>query len=78
MLYEVITHVDLTPGEVLARLRGDADVQALQGFPARSRSQRRFLEGEAAYCTVGLPPNNASNFDRRTSVGGGDVRNNFV
>lgn len=43
-LPEALTyHVDLTPNEVLARLRSDADVQILQGFPARGRSQRRFL-----------------------------------
>lgn len=43
-LPEVITyHVDLSPAEVLARLEGDGDVQVLQGFPARSRSQRKFL-----------------------------------
>lgn len=43
-LPEALTYtVDLSPGEVLARVRGDADVQVLQGFPARRRSNRRFL-----------------------------------
>lgn len=43
-LPEALTyHVDLAPPEVLARLRGDADIQVLEGFPARSRSRRRFL-----------------------------------
>jgi hypothetical protein len=43
-LPEALTyHVDLTPNEVLARLRGDGDVQVVQGFPARGRTQRRFL-----------------------------------
>lgn len=43
-LPEALTyHVDLTPPEVLARLRGDADVQVVQGFPARGRTSRRFL-----------------------------------
>lgn len=39
----LVYQVDLTPAEVLARLRGDADVQVLQGFPAQGRSQRKFL-----------------------------------
>lgn len=43
-LPEALTyHVDLTPAEVLARLRGEADVQVVQGFPARSRTTRKFL-----------------------------------
>lgn len=43
-LPEALTyHVDLTPAEVLARLQGDGEVQVLQGFPARSRTQRKFL-----------------------------------
>lgn len=43
-LPEALTyHVDLVPGEVLARLRGDEDVQVIEGFPARGRSQRKFL-----------------------------------
>jgi len=43
-LPEALTYrVDLAPGEVLARLRGDADVQILEGFPARGRTRRKFL-----------------------------------
>lgn len=43
-LPEALTYrVDLAPPEVLARLRGDADVQVVEGFPARGRSQRKFL-----------------------------------
>ena len=36
-------HVGLSPAEVLERLRDDPDVQVVAGFPARSRSDRRFL-----------------------------------
>jgi hypothetical protein len=35
--------VDLSPKEVLERLRGDPDVQVVSGFPARKRSGRKFL-----------------------------------
>jgi len=35
--------VELTPAEVLERLRRDPDVQVVSGFPARKRSGRRFL-----------------------------------
>lgn len=43
-LPEALTyHVDLTPAEVLARLRGEAEVQVLEGFPARGRSARKYL-----------------------------------
>ena len=43
-LPEALTyHVDLVPAEVLARLRGSADVQVVEGFPPRGRSQRKFL-----------------------------------
>ncbi len=36
-------HVELSPAEVLERLRDDPDVQVVAGFPAPSRSDRRFL-----------------------------------
>jgi hypothetical protein len=36
-------HVALTPAEVLERLKADPDVQVLEGFPARGRSDRKFL-----------------------------------
>jgi hypothetical protein len=43
-LPEALTYrVDLAPAEVLARLRGDADIQIVEGYPARSRTRRRFL-----------------------------------
>lgn len=43
-LPEALTyHVDLTPTEVLARLRGEAEVQVVEGFPARGRSARKYL-----------------------------------
>lgn len=35
--------VELTPSEVLDRLRTDPDVQVVSGFPARKRSGRKFL-----------------------------------
>lgn len=43
-LPEALTyHVDLTPAEVLARLRGEAEVQVVEGFPPRGRSARKYL-----------------------------------
>lgn len=43
-LPEALTyHVDLSPGEVLARLRGEPEVQVVEGFPARGRSARKYL-----------------------------------
>ncbi len=36
-------HVELTPAEVLAHLSADPDVQVIAGYPARGRSDRRFL-----------------------------------
>ena len=36
-------HVELTPAEVLARVESDPDVQRIAGFPARGRSDRKFL-----------------------------------
>lgn len=36
-------HVELSPAEVLERLKADPDVQVLDGFPARGRSDRKFL-----------------------------------
>lgn len=43
-LPEALTYrVDLAPGEVLARLRNDADIQIIEGYPARGRSRRKFL-----------------------------------
>ena len=36
-------HVELSPAEVLERLRADPDVQVIAGFPARGRSDRKFL-----------------------------------
>ncbi|HEY0133972.1 MAG TPA: hypothetical protein VGB85_07825 [Nannocystis sp.] len=36
-------HVELTPAEVLGRIAADADVQVIAGFPARGRSDRKFL-----------------------------------
>ena len=36
-------HVELTPAEVLERLKADPDVQVIAGFPARGRSDRKFL-----------------------------------
>lgn len=36
-------HVELSPAEVLERLKADPDVQVLEGFPARGRSDRKFL-----------------------------------
>lgn len=36
-------HVELSPTEVLERLKADPDVQVLDGFPARGRSDRKFL-----------------------------------
>lgn len=36
-------HVELTASEVLDRLRDDPDVQVVTGFPARGRSDRKFL-----------------------------------
>ncbi len=36
-------HVELTPEEVLGRIQADPDVQVIAGFPARGRSDRKFL-----------------------------------
>jgi hypothetical protein len=36
-------HVELSPAEVIERLRADPDVQVIEGFPARGRSDRKFL-----------------------------------
>ena len=36
-------HVELSPTEVLERLKADPDVQVLEGFPARGRTDRKFL-----------------------------------
>lgn len=36
-------HVELSPAEVLGRLKADPDVQVLDGFPPRARSDRKFL-----------------------------------
>lgn len=36
-------HVELSPTEVLARIETDPEVQLITGFPARSRSDRKFL-----------------------------------
>lgn len=40
---EFAYHVELSPAEVLARVESDPDVQLLTGFPARGRSDRKFL-----------------------------------
>jgi hypothetical protein len=40
---ELDYHVELSPAEVLERLKADPDVQVLEGFPARGRSDRKFL-----------------------------------
>ena len=40
---EFAYHVELTPAEVLARVETDPDVQRIAGFPARGRSDRKFL-----------------------------------
>jgi len=36
-------HVELSPAEVLERIKADPDVQVLEGFPARGHSDRKFL-----------------------------------
>lgn len=36
-------HVELTPAEVLERIHADPDVQVIAGYPARGRSDRKFL-----------------------------------
>ena len=36
-------HVELTPAEVLERLHADPDIQVIAGYPARGRSDRKFL-----------------------------------
>lgn len=36
-------HVELSPTEVLARVESDPEVQRVAGFPARGRSDRKFL-----------------------------------
>jgi hypothetical protein len=40
---QVTYRVELTPAEVIERLRQDPDVQVVSGFPARKRSSRKFL-----------------------------------
>jgi hypothetical protein len=40
---QFVYHVELTPAEVQERIRTDPDVQIITGFPARARSDRKFL-----------------------------------
>ena len=40
---EFAYHVELSPRELLARVEADPDVQMIAGFPARGRSDRKFL-----------------------------------
>ncbi|MBL9103458.1 MAG: hypothetical protein JNL82_21105 [Myxococcales bacterium] len=40
---QLVYRVELTPAEVLERLRKDPEVQVVSGFPARKRSGRKFL-----------------------------------
>lgn len=40
---QFVYHVELTPAEVQERLRADPSVQVITGFPARGRSDRKFL-----------------------------------
>lgn len=44
---EFAYHVELSPAEVLARIETDPDVQLISGFPARGRSDRKFLAERA-------------------------------
>jgi hypothetical protein len=45
---EFIYHVELSPAELLARVEADPDVQMITGFPARGRSDRKFLAERTA------------------------------
>ncbi len=45
---EFIYHVELSPAELLARVEADPDVQMITGFPARPRSDRKFLAERTA------------------------------
>ncbi len=40
---QFVYHVDLSPAEVLERVQDDPEVQVVAGFPARGRSDRKFL-----------------------------------
>lgn len=40
---QFVYHVELTPAEVHERIRTDPDIQLIDGFPARARSDRKFL-----------------------------------
>lgn len=40
---QFVYHVDLSPDEVEQRIKQDPDIQVVAGFPARGRSDRKFL-----------------------------------